>query len=168
MQKIILYTLVIVFGFVTKSIAQEDRKAAIEQRKEKIKDRKEALKNKPTTFEKKVEQISTAMEFTLAREKNELKMKIDSLDNLFSQDKITSDELKNLKLVEAEISAGKIERNMEFQKAKLDSLLQNKVETDSKDVFFKIDTINGKKVYTYYKYNTTNFDDVPSLKIYKS
>jgi hypothetical protein len=168
MQKIILYTLVIVFGFVTKSIAQEDRKAAIEQRKEKIKDRKEALKNKPTTFEKKVEQISTAMEFTLAREKNELKMKIDSLDNLFSQDKITSDELKNLKLVEAEISAGKIERNMEFQKDKLDSLLQNKVETDSKDVFFKIDTINGKKVYTYYKYNTTTFFDVPALKIYKS
>ena len=30
MQKIILYTLVILFGFVTKSIAQEDRKAAID------------------------------------------------------------------------------------------------------------------------------------------
>jgi hypothetical protein len=168
MQKIILYTLVIVFGFVTKSIAQEDRKAAIEQRKEKIKDRKEALKNKTMTFEKKVEQISTGMEFTLAREKNELKMKIDSLDNLYSQNKITADELKSLKIKQAEISSVKIEKSMDFQKAKLDSLVQNKVETDSKDVFFKIDTINGKKVFTYYKYNTTTFYDVPALKIYKS
>ena len=151
MQKIILYTLVIVFGFITKSIAQEDRKAAIEQRKEKIKDRKEALKNKTMTFEKKVEQISTGMEFTLAREKNELKMKIDSLDNLYSQNKITADELKSLKIKQAEISSVKIEKSMDFQKAKLDSLVQNKVETDSKDVFFKIDTINGKKVFTYYK-----------------
>ncbi len=182
MQKIILYTLVMVFGFVTKSVAQEDRKEAIEQRKEKVKERKEAIekrkekvierkeaiKNKPLTFEKKVEQISTAMEFLLAREKNELKMKIDSLENLHSQNKITSDEFKNLKLIQAEISANKIERSIDFQKGKLDSLVQNKVESDSKDITFKIDTINGKKVYTYYKKNNTVYYDVPALKIYKS
>ena len=90
MQKIILYTLVIVFGFITKSIAQEDRKAAIEQRKEKIKDRKEALKNKTMTFEKKVEQISTGMEFTLAREKNELKMNLATIFNSLSMSIDTS------------------------------------------------------------------------------
>lgn len=168
MQKIILYTIVIVFSFLSKVVAQENRKEKIEERKEKVKERKEAIKNKSWTFEKKVEHISTAMEFTLAREKNELKMKIDSLDNLFSQNKITSDELKNLKLVQAEISAGKIERNMEFQKAKLDSLIQNKVETDSKEITFKVDTINGKKVYTYFKNNTTTYYEFPGMKIYKS
>jgi hypothetical protein len=168
MQKIILYTIVIVFSFLSKVVAQENRKEKIEERKEKVKERKEAIKNKSLTFEKKVEQISTAMEFTLAREKNELKMKIDSLDNLFSQNKITSDELKNLKLVQAEISAGKIEKNMEFQKAKLDSLIQNKVETDCKEISFKVDTINGKKVYTYFKNNTTTYYEFPGMKIYKS
>jgi hypothetical protein len=168
MRKIILYTLVMVFGFVTKSMAQEDRKNAIEQRKEKIKERKEALKKKPMSFEKKVSQISTSMEFLLAREKNELKIKIDSLDNLFSQNKITEDELKALKLKQAEISSAKIERSLDIQKAKLDSLVQNKVEADSKEVVFKIDTINGKKVYTYYKTNNTMYYDLPALKIYKS
>ena len=168
MQKIILYTIVIVFSFLTKAVAQEDRKEKIKERKEKVKERKEAIKNNSLTFEKQVEQISTAMEFTMAREKNELKMKIDSLDNLFSKNKITSDELKNLKLVEAEISASKLERSMEFQKAKLDSLIQKKIEKDSKEVTFKIDTINGKKVYTYSKVNDSRHYVIPALKIYKS
>lgn len=164
MQKIILYTILIVFSLLSKVVAQENRK----ERKEKVEERKEEIKNKPLTFEKEVEQISNSMEFILAREKNELKMKIDSLDNLFSQNKITSEELKNLKLVQAEISAGKIEKNMNFFRANLDNLIQKKIEKDSKEVTFKIDTINGKKVYTYSKVTDGKHYVIPALKIYKS
>ena len=76
--------------------------------------------------------------------------------------------MKALKLKQAEISSAKIEKSMDMQKAKLDSLVQNKVEADSKEVVFKIDTINGKKVYTYYKTNNTIYYDFPALKIYNS
>ena len=160
MQKIILYTIFIVFSLLSKAVAQENGK-------EKTEERKPAIKNNSLTFEKKVEQISTAMEFTLAREKNELKIKIDSLDNLLSQNKITSDELKNLKLKYAENSASTIEKSIEFQKAKLDSLIQEKVDKDSKEITFRIDTINGKKVYTYSRVTDGRHYDIPAFKIYR-
>lgn len=149
MQKIILYTIVIVFSLLTKAVAQEK-------------------KEKPLSFEKQVEKISETMDFLVFREKNELKIKIDSLENLHSQNKISLDELKELKLKQAEISAEKIERGMELQKTKLDSLIQNKVELESKDITFKIDTVNGKKVITYFKTKDGRHYDLPSLKIYKS
>ena len=175
MQKIILYTLLIVFGIVTKALAQEDRKEKIEDRKEKIEDRKKKIEDrkdkvnkKMLSFEKQIGQISTGMEFLLAREKNELKLKIDSLEILFSKNKISSDEIKELRLKEAEKSASRIEFGMERFNAKLDSLIQNKVEKGSKEVKFKIDTINEKRVLSYYKSTNTTHYDVPALKIYKS
>jgi hypothetical protein len=63
MQKIILYTIVIVFSFLTKAVAQEDKK--------------EKTIKKELKFEKQIENISISMEFLLAKEKNELKVKID-------------------------------------------------------------------------------------------
>lgn len=168
MQKIILYTIVIVFSFLSKVVAQENRKEKIEERKEKVKERKEPFLNKLLSFEKKVELISTAMEFSLAREKNELKIKIDSLETIFKQNKISEQEFKDLKLKEAEKSANRIELEMEFYRVNLDSLIQKKVETDSKEVTFKIDTINGKKVYTYSKVTNGKHYDIPAFKIYKS
>ena len=39
MQKIILYTIVIVFSFLTKAVAQEDRKEKIEERKKRLEER---------------------------------------------------------------------------------------------------------------------------------
>lgn len=149
MQKIILYTVIIVFSVFTKAVAQEK-------------------KEKPISFEKKVEQISSGMEFLLAREKNELKLKIDSLETVFKQNKISIDEFNTLKLKEAEKSANRIEVGMELYNQKLDSLIQNKIETGSKEVSFKIDTINGKKVRTYFKKTNTKHYDIPALKIYKS
>jgi hypothetical protein len=168
MQKIILYTILIVFSLLSKVVAQENRKEKIEERKEKVKERKEPFLNKLLSFEKKVELISTAMEFSLAREKNELKIKIDSLDTIFKQNKISEQEFKDLKLKEAEKSANRIELEMEFYRVNLDSLIQKKVETDSKEVTFKIDTINGKKVYTYSKVTNGKHYDIPAFKIYKS
>ncbi|MFY8069975.1 MAG: hypothetical protein ACOVMG_07765 [Flavobacterium sp.] len=168
MQKIILYTIVIVFSFLSKVVAQENRKDKIEERKEKVKERKEPFLNKLLSFEKKVELISTAMEFSLAREKNELKIKIDSLETIFKQNKISEQEFKDLKLKEAEKSANRIELEMEFYRVNMDSLIQKKVETDSKEVTFKIDTINGKKVYTYSKVTNGKHYDIPAFKIYKS
>ena len=149
MQKIILYTIIIAFSLVTKAVAQEK-------------------KEKPISFEKKVEQISSGMEFLLAREKNELKLKIDSLETVFNQNKISVDEFNALKLKEAEKSANRIEVGMERYNQKLDSLIQNKVETGSKEVSFKVDTINGKRVLTYFKKSDTKHYDIPALKIYKS
>ena len=136
MQKIILYTIIIAFSLLTKAVAQEK-------------------KEKPISFEKKVEQISSGMEFLLAREKNELKLKIDSLETVFKQNKISVDEFNTLKLKEAEKSANRIELGMERYNQKLDSLIQNKIEIGSKEVSFKIDTINGKKVRTYFKKTNT-------------
>lgn len=175
MNKIFYYTVIIIFSMLSKAVAQEDRNQKIEERKEKIEERKEIIKErkdkidkKSLSFEKQIEQISTAMEFLLAREKNELKLKIDSLETLFSENKISSDEIKNLKLKEAERSANRIEFGMERYNTKLDSLIQNKIEKGSKEVTFKIDTIKGKRVLTYFKSTNTIHYDVPALKIYKS
>ncbi len=154
MQKIILYTIIIAFSLVTKVVGQEDRK--------------DKEKKKQLSFEKKVEGISAGMEFLLAREKNELKIKIDSLDNIFKQNKISAEELKELKLKEAEISANRIEFGMERFNSKLDSLIQNKVELGVKDVEYKMDTIYGRKVRTYFKKTNTKHYDIPAFKIYNS
>ena len=65
MQKIIFYTIIIFISLVSKTFAQEKTKKS----------------EKQNTFEKQIEEISTAMEFIVFREKNELKLKIDSLEN---------------------------------------------------------------------------------------
>lgn len=156
MNKIIFYTLFIAFSFITKSVAQEDKSES-----------KKTI-NKEKFFQMKVEEISVGMEFLLAREKNELKIKIDSLDNVFKQNKISVEQLKDLKLKEAEKSANRIEFGMDHYNNKLDSLIQNKVAIGSKEVEYKMDTINGKNVRTYFKKNNTRHYDLPALKIYMS
>jgi len=168
MQKIILYTIVFVFSFLTKAVAQEDKMEKTEDRKQRKMERKEPISNKLLSFEKKVELISTGMEFLLAKEKNELKMKIDSLETIFQQNKISAEELKELKLKEAEKSANRIEFGMEFFRVNLDSLIQKKIEKDTKEIIFKIDTVNGKKVYTYSKVTDGRHYDIPAFKVYKS
>jgi hypothetical protein len=131
MQKIILYTLVIALSFLSKVTAQNKKKAE--------------------TFEKKVESISNKMDFLLFREKTELKLKVDSLENAFSNQKISANELKDAKLAAAEKSANRIEEGMDKYKKELDDLLQSKLDNESKNITYKIDTINGKKVLVYFK-----------------
>jgi hypothetical protein len=157
-------------SLVNKVVAQENKETN-SNRIKKIEKRKEELnsrKNKVIPFGKKVEEITTGMEYLLAREKNELKILIDSLENAHNSNTISKEQLKELKQIEAEKTAKKIELGLEIYNSKLDSLIQNKVEIGSKEITRKLDTINGKKVYVYSKkYNTTHYD-VPSFKIYKS
>ena len=170
MQKIIVYTIFIVLSLVNKVVAQES-KGTNSNRIKKIEKRKEELqskKNQLVSFGKKVEEISLAMEYLLAREKGELKVVVDSLENAHNSNTISKEQLKELKEIEAEKTAKKIEIGLERYNSKLDSLIQNKVEIGSKEIIRKLDTINGKTVIVYSKkYNTTHYD-VPSFKIYKS
>jgi hypothetical protein len=170
MQKIIIYTVILVVSLLSKVAAQEKKEITIDRAK-KIEKRKEELnsrKNKVVPFAKKVEEISIAMEYLLAKEKNNLKVIIDSLENVLSSNEISNEKLKELKQIEAEKSAKKIELGMEIYNSKLDSLIQNKIEIGSKEFISKIDTINGKKVYSVSKKHNTTYYEVPSLKIYKS
>lgn len=170
MQKIIIYTVILVVSLLSKVAAQEKKEITIDRAK-KIEKRKEELnsrKNKVVPFAKKVEEISIAMEYLLAKEKNNLKVIIDSLENVQSSNEISNEKLKELKQIEAEKSAKKIELGMEIYNSKLDSLIQNKIEIGSKEFISKIDTINGKKVYSVSKKHNTTYYEVPSLKIYKS
>lgn len=171
MQKIILYIIIMIFSFISKTVAQENEKVKIEERKErkkKIKERREPISNKLLSFEKKVELISTGMEFLIAKEKNELKEKIDSLNTIFKQNKISEQEFEDLKLKEAEKSASRIEFGMEFFRVNLDSLIQKKIQKDTKEITLKIDTVKGKKVYTYFKVTDGRHYDIPAFKFYKS
>ena len=170
MQKIIIYTVILIVSLLSKVIAQENKETTIDRAK-KIEKRKEALnsrKNKVVPFGKKVEEISMAMEFLLAREKNELKILIDSLENAHNSNTISAEQLKELKQIEAEKTAKKIEVGLEIYNSKLDSLIQNKVEMGSKEIIRKLDTINGKKIYIYSKINNGIHYEVLPFKIYKS
>ena len=170
MQKIIIYTVILIVSLLSKVVAQENNQTTIDRTK-KMEKRKEELsskKNKAVPFGKKVEEISLAMEYLLAREKNELKILIDSLENAHNSNRISAEQLKELKQIEAEKTAKKIEIGLERYNSKLDSLIQNKVEMGSKEFVRKLDTINGKKVYTYSKVTNGLHIDVPGFKIYKS
>lgn len=170
MQKIIVYTIFIVLSLVNKVVAQES-KGTNSNRIKKIEKRKEELqskKNQLVSFGKKVEEISLAMEYLLAREKNELKVVVDSLENAHNSNTISKEQLKELKQIEAEKTAKKIEIGLERYNSKLDSLIQNKVEMGSKEFTSQLDTINGKKVYTYSKKHNAAYFEVPALKIYSS
>ena len=170
MQKIIIYTVILIVSLLSKVVAQENNRTTIDRTK-KMEKRKEELnskKNKAVPFGKKVEEISLAMEYLLAREKGELKVVVDSLENAHNSNTISKEQLKELKQIEAEKTAKKIEIGLERYNSKLDSLIQNKVEIGSKEFIRKLDTTNGKKVYTYSKKHNAAYFEVPALKIYSS
>jgi hypothetical protein len=168
MQKIIIYTVILVVSLLSKVVAQENNQTTIDRAKKMEKRKEELKKRKPLSFNKKVGHITTLMEYVMAKEKNKLKVIIDSLENAHTSNTISLEELNELKLAEAEKTAKKIELSLERYNSKLDSLIQNKIENGSKEYIPKLDTINGKKVYTYSKKHKTIYYDVPALKIYDS
>lgn len=170
MQKIIVYTIFIVLSLVNKVVAQENKETNSNRIKkiEKRKGELQSKKNQLVSFGKEVEEISLAMEYLLAREKGELKVVVDSLENAHNSNTISKEQLKELKQIEAEKTAKKIELGLERYNSKLDSLIQNKVEMGSKEFIRKLDTINGIKVYTYSKKHNAAYFEVPALKIYSS
>ena len=104
MQKIILYTLVMVFGLVTKSVAQEN------------------------TFEKQVKEIALAIEMITKEEKNALKIEVEAIDLKIKEGKITPVKGQELKEHIAQERAYNIESKVAFQEAKLAQLVKDKVE----------------------------------------
>lgn len=161
MQRIIIYTVIILLSLTLKLFAQD--KSIEGTAKVKIKEVVKEVK-----FEKRIQEIATAIEFMVFREKNELKMKVDSLETLYMNKKISSEDLNTQKQKEAESTAKRLEKNLEYQRSKIDSLIQYKVDNGSKDITFKVDTINGKRVITYFKTNDGRYYDVVALKYYKT
>jgi hypothetical protein len=160
MQKIIIYTVIVMLSFTLKMFAQEKNEGSTKGKIEEV--------VKEVKFEKRIQEIATAIDFTVFREKNELKMKVDSLETLYMNKRISSDELNTLKQKEAELTANRLELNLEYQRSKIDSLIQYKIDKGADDISFKIDTINGKRVVTYFKTTDGRYYDVVALKYYKT
>ena len=148
MQKIILYTLLIVFGIVTKAVAQEK------------------------TFEQQAKEIASKIELITSDEKNALKKEVEAIDFQVKEGKITLEKAQELKQKIAEERANNIETKVAIEEAKLAQLVQDKVNgkiayssTDKKDENLKKKTIsildvsmNNDSIYMNYKreYRTTS------------
>ncbi|MFN7043831.1 MAG: hypothetical protein ACK4M1_01435 [Flavobacterium sp.] len=104
MQKIILYTIVIVFSFLTKAIAQEK------------------------TFEQQAKEIANNIEMITTEEKNALKKEVEAIDLQVKEGKITAENAQELKLKIAEERAKNIETKVAIEEAKLAQLVQDKVD----------------------------------------
>ena len=110
MQKIILYTIVIVFSLLTKAVAQEK------------------------TFEQQAKEIASNIEMITTEEKNALKKEVEAIDFQVKEGKITAENAQELKLKIAEERAKNIETKVAIEEAKLAQLVQDKVDgkiTDS-------------------------------------
>lgn len=160
MNKIIFYTVILIISFIGKTFAQEKNEGSTKGKIEEV--------VKEVKFEKRIQEIATAIDFTVFKEKNELKMKVDSLETLYMNKRISSDELNTLKQKEAELTANRLELSLEYQRSKIDSLIQYKIDKGAEDISFKIDTINGKRVVTYFKTTDGRYYDVVALKYYKT
>ena len=104
MQKIILYTIVIVFSLVTKAVAQEK------------------------TFEQQAKEIANNIEMITTEEKNALKKEVEAIDLQVKEGKITAENAQELKLKIAEERAKNIETKVAIEEAKLAQLVQDKVD----------------------------------------
>lgn len=104
MQKIILYTIVMVFSLLTKAVAQEK------------------------TFEKQVKEIASNIQMITTEEKNALKKEIETIDLQVKEGKISPEKGQELKLKIAEAKAKNIETKVAIEEAKLLQLVKDKVE----------------------------------------
>lgn len=104
MQKIIFYTVILLLSFATKAIAQDK------------------------TFEERAKEIGTTIEIITKEEKNALKSEIDAIDKEVLDGKITKQNAEALKLKIAEERAANIEAKVAVEEAKLNQLIQDKVD----------------------------------------
>lgn len=104
MQKIILYTIVIVFSLLTKAVAQEK------------------------TFEQQAKEIASNIEMITTEEKNALKKEVEAIDFQIKEGKISVDKGQELKLKIAEERAKNIETKVAIEEAKLSQLVNDKVD----------------------------------------
>ena len=104
MQKIILYTIIIVFSLLTKAVAQEK------------------------TFEQQAKEIANNIEMITTEEKNALKKEVEAIDLQVKEGKIPTEKAQELKLKIAEERAKNIETKVAIEEAKLAQLVQDKVD----------------------------------------
>jgi hypothetical protein len=140
MQKIILYTIFIVVSFLSKVVAQEK------------------------TFEKQVKEIASNIELITTKEKTNLKIEVEGIDQQVKEGKITLEKGKELKQRVAEECAKNIENKVAIEEAKLAQLVQDKVdgkyyEKTKKDSI----KINGK----FYNVSYTITDSADIVKDFK-
>ncbi len=147
MQKIILYISIALVTLVNSVVAQ---------------------KKKPESFSLQIEKIGYQIEFLSYQNKLKLKQKIDSLETLHKDKKISFQEFEAIKLKEAEKTAKIIESNLNNYRTKIDSIIQFKFDNDNNSIRHKKDTIDGKEVITYYNDKDYREYNVPALKFYKS
>lgn len=112
MQKIILYTIVVLVSFVSKLTAQEN----------------DSIKSQKETFEQRARKIANKIEFITNSEKQALKEKVEAIEIQLEKGKISNDEASRLKQEAAEISAMKIETEINKQNDALQELIQQKVD----------------------------------------
>lgn len=111
MQKIILYTVVVLISFISKLSAQEN----------------DSIKNQKGTFEQQARSIANKIEFITNSEKQALKGKVEAIENQLEKGEISKEEASRLKQEAAEISAMKIETEINNQNTALQELVQQKV-----------------------------------------
>ena len=116
MQKIILYTIVIVFSFLTKVVAQEK------------------------SFEQQAKEIAKNIEIITFEEKNALKKEIEAIDFQVKEGKITLERAQELKTKIAQERANNIETKVAIEEAKLAQLVKDKV--DGRIAFSNLDITN--------------------------
>ncbi len=104
MQKIILYTILIVFSIVTKGVAQEK------------------------SFEHQAKAIANSIEMITTEEKKALKKEVEAIDLQVKEGKITQEKAQELKANIAQERANNIETKVAIEEAKLAQLVQDKVD----------------------------------------
>ena len=104
MQKIIIYTVILVVSLLSKVVAQEK------------------------TFDKQVKEIASNIELITNKEKSNLKVEVEAIDLQVKEGKITLEKGKELKQKVAEECAKNIENKIAIEEAKLAQLVQDKVD----------------------------------------
>lgn len=110
MQKIILYTVVVLLSFISKLNAQEN----------------DSIKS--ISFEQRAKEIATQIEVITKEEKNALKVEVEAIDKQLEESKISKEKADELKLTIATERAKNIETKVAIEEEKLAKLVQDKVD----------------------------------------
>lgn len=111
MQKIILYTVIVLLSFITNLNAQET----------------DSTKVQKETFEQRARKIANKIEFVTKSEKQALKEKVEAIDLQLEKGQISKEEASRLKQEEAQKSAIKIDTAIANYNEELQELIQQKV-----------------------------------------
>ncbi len=128
MQKIILYTVVILLTFIGKISAQERDSVKVKQMR---------------SFESQAKEIANNIQTITTAEKQALKEEVATIDKQIEEGKITKEEGDALKLKIAKERAQNIETKVAVEEARLSQLVQDKVDGRIRET--EQDTIEFRK-----------------------